>query len=186
MVPAYLQTVYGVTDRAKALGHRVLDNGTELVGHVPHVAPQAWLHTLFAPLPAADIAAWEQARGGTFPPALRAFFAHHNGLNLFSTGLALNGKRHSYERTGDAARQPFDFDDLNRYHAPRGMRAGHLCMEGNDDHHWIWLDLATHAVRRHTSDGALVQEWPGFEEMLVAEAHRLAEQFDDAGQRIIP
>lgn len=182
MVPAYLQAVYAVTDRARALGHRVLPTGTELVGHVPHRAPEAWLHELFAPLAPAELAAWEQHLGLVLPPALRAFYGHHNGLNLFAGAFALHGWRRSYERRGDAARQPFDVDDLNRYRRG-GAAAGRLCVEGNADTGWVWLDLHTHAVQRATADGTVVQQWAGFEEMLVAEVHRLAEQFDQQGRQ---
>lgn len=181
MVPEYLQAVYAVTDRAKAFGHRVLSNGTELVGHLPHVAPEAWLHQLFAPLTATELAVWEQALGGALPPALRTFYRHHNGLNLFSRALALHGRRRSYERSGDAAWQPFDVDDQNRYRRGGPVR-GRLYLAGNADTLWLSLDLHTHAVQRTRADGAQVQQWPSFEDMLVAEAHRLAEGFDETGR----
>jgi hypothetical protein len=183
MVPEYLQAVYAITDQAKAFGHRVLPNGTELVGHVPHVAPQAWLHQVFAPLAEAELLAWEQALGGSFPPALRAFYRHHNGLNLFSRELSLHGRRHSYERTGDAVWQPFDLEYQNRYRRG-GPVPGRLFLDGNEDVLWLSLDLHTQAVQRTTADGTVIQEWPGFAEMLVAEVRRLAEHFDGQGRRV--
>ncbi|MET4076542.1 SMI1/KNR4 family protein [Hymenobacter sp. UYCo722] len=181
MVPAYLQAVYAVTDQAKAFGHRVLPNGTELAGHVPHRAPEAWLHELFAPLAPIELAAWEQALGASLPPALRAFYLHHNGLNLFSCTLALHGRRSGYERTGDNARQPFDMDDLNRYRRG-GPTAGRLYLAGNADVLWLSLDLRTHAGQRTTAEGTVVQEWVSFEEMLVAEVQRVAQGFDARGR----
>lgn len=183
MVPDYLQAVYAFTDQAKAFGHRVLPNGTELVGHVPHRAPEAWLHELFAPLAATEVAAWEQALGGPLPPALRTFYAHHNGLNLFSTALALHGRRHTYERTGDAARQPFDWQDLNR-RPPGGAAPDRLFLSRYGDGSVLWLDLHAHTVHRWTTDAGAVQEWPGFEAMLVAETQRLATQFDALGRSL--
>ncbi|WBA43985.1 SMI1/KNR4 family protein [Hymenobacter canadensis] len=183
MTPAYLQAVYAVTNRAKSFGHRVLSNGTELVGHVPHVAPEAWLHQLFAPLKDAELTAWEQALGGALPPVLRTFYTHHNGLNLFSTSLAIHGLRHSYERTGDAAWQPFHVDDLNRYRRG-GPTPGRLYLAGYNTGPWLSIDLHTHAVQRTTAEGTVVHEWAGFDVMLVAEAHRLAECFDEQGRRV--
>ena len=183
MVPEYLQAVYAVTDRAKVFGHRVLPNGTELVGHLPHVAPQAWLHQLFAPLAEAELVAWEQALGEPLPPALRAFYGYHNGLNLFSCDLSLHGRRHSYERTSDAVWQPFDLDNQNRYRRG-GPIPGRLFLAGNEDVLWLSLDLHTQAVQRTTADGTVIQNWSGFEEMLVTEVHRLANCFDEQGRRV--
>ncbi|UOQ69345.1 hypothetical protein [Hymenobacter volaticus] len=54
MLPAYLQEVYRITDVARAFGYRVLPNGTELVGYVPHIAPQARFHQRFASLSEPD------------------------------------------------------------------------------------------------------------------------------------
>jgi cell wall assembly regulator SMI1 len=58
---------------------------------MPHQAPEAWPHELFAPLAPAELAQWEQHMGGALPPALRAFYCHHDGLNLFSCAFALHG-----------------------------------------------------------------------------------------------
>jgi hypothetical protein len=36
-----------VVNRSKGLGTRTLPDGTELIGHVPHIAREAYLHLMF-------------------------------------------------------------------------------------------------------------------------------------------
>jgi hypothetical protein len=72
-------------------------------------------------------------------------------------------------------------DDRNRFRRG-GATAGRLYVEGNADTGWVSLHLHPHAVQRKTAEGTRVQQWASFEEMLVAEAHRLAAQFDELGR----
>jgi len=41
-----LRKVNEVLHSAREFGYEKKPNGAELFGHVPHVAPQAWLHTM--------------------------------------------------------------------------------------------------------------------------------------------
>lgn len=186
MLPAYLQEVYQITDVARSFGYRSLPNGTELVGHVPHIAPEAWFHQRFAPLTERDIAILEAQLGLALPPALRIFYSHYNGLGLFAYELSLHGLRHTYERTGDAAWQPFDLADVNRYTRPRQKPAHHLLLSRyRSDGAGLYLNTSTGAVYRESAPphSRSEHEWPSFETMLVAEVQRLALLFDEQGRR---
>jgi len=72
-------------------------------------------------------------------------------------------------------------EDQNRFRRG-GPVPGRLYLAGNADVNWLSIDLQTHAVQRTTADGTQLQQWPRFEDMLVAEAHRLAEGFDELGR----
>jgi hypothetical protein len=185
MLPDYLQEVYRITDVARAFGYRALPNGTELVGHVPHIAPQAWFHQRFAPLSELDIMALEAQLGMQLPPVLRTFYAHYNGLGLFAYELSVHGRRHTYERTGDAVWQPFDLADLNGYGRFRRRPPQQLLLSRyRRDGAWLYLDTTTGNVYRENALSSQVEhEWPSFEVMLVAEVQRLVLLFDEQGRR---
>lgn len=96
-----------VVGRAESLGWRTLSNGVRLVGHIPHFAPEAYLHVLFPPLEDGQISLIEQQVGRKFHADLKAFYGRSNGLTLFAYSLDFVGLRTSYVRTGDEAWQPF-------------------------------------------------------------------------------
>ena len=185
MLPAYLQELYQLTDMARAFGYRRLLNGTELVGHVPHIAPQAWFHQRFAALSEPEVSVLEAQLGIALPPVLRTFYLHYNGLSLFSGELSLHGLRHSYERTADAVWQPFDLADLNRYDRPRTRPPHQLLLSRyRSDGAWLYLDTTTGNVSRENARSSQPEhEWSSFDVMLIAEAQRLARLFDDQGRR---
>jgi hypothetical protein len=187
MLPAYLQEVYRITDVARAFGYRALPNGTELVGHVPHIASEAWFHQRFTPLSEPDTMALEARLGRELPPVLRTFYSHYNGLGLFAYELLLHGLRYTYERTGDAAWQPFDLAHFNQYDGSRRKHRSAqqlLLSRYRSDGAWLYLDTTTGNVYRENALSSQPEhEWPSFEVMLVAEAQRLALLFDEQGRR---
>ncbi|MFD1470337.1 SMI1/KNR4 family protein [Hymenobacter caeli] len=184
MLPTYLQEVYHLIYPARAFGCRLLANGTELLGYVPHIAPNTWLHTCFAPLPIADVLALEQQVGVALPPALHKFYAYHNGFNIFSCELAIHGLRHNYMRTGDAAWQPFHLRDINCYGRSHIAQTQQLLLSRYRDGSWLYMDLQSEKVYHNSSFSAEpLHEWPDFESMLVSEAQRLTLLFDERGRR---
>lgn len=46
----FLDRVVTQIESYEPLGARVLDDGARLIGHVPHVAPEAWFHQIYAPI----------------------------------------------------------------------------------------------------------------------------------------
>ena len=71
----------------KNLGHRELDNGTRLIGHVPHVVPEAWLHYIDPPLTRNDLIYLEKQVAIRLSQNFRDFLRASNGLNIFSDTL---------------------------------------------------------------------------------------------------
>jgi hypothetical protein len=180
-----LQTIRKPLLRWTAIGHRVFDDGTELIGRVPHVAPEAWLHKLFPKLDSQIIARYEEVLPGFKGSAFSRFLQLFNGLNLFSTDFYLLGHRSSYKRDGSVF-QPWEL--LTSNGPNRGgiappelliiggsnvLRKGVTFTENPSGSIW--------AIDR-TRPGLPMFEWPDFETFLYSEIRRLASLFDDEGR----
>jgi hypothetical protein len=60
------------------LGKQALESGTILIGHAPHIAPKAWLHSIHAPLSDREINALEKYLG-IIPEDYKSFLKKANG-----------------------------------------------------------------------------------------------------------
>ena len=100
---AYLMKV---VNRFRSLGTLELSTGVVLIGHVPHVAPEAYMHVLYPPLDASQIASIENAIARQVPVELKTFYQRLNGVQLFTYAMWVNGLRRSCVRAGEEAWQP--------------------------------------------------------------------------------
>jgi hypothetical protein len=185
----YLQQVYEIMQSARGLGCRVLDDGTRLIGRVPHVGSQAWLHLLFPPMSDPDIAEVENEIGIPFPEALIDFYSLANGLSLFSDSLSIYGRRDNYQRTGDSVWQPFNIVTSNTIERLSDAKPSYLFIGGYPSRKgfYLYIDTRELCVYRCTRQSSKpLAKWQSFEEMLVAEANRLKLFFDSQGRRVNP
>lgn len=180
-----LSVLHAVVDQARGLGERALDSGTRLIGHVPHVAPEAWLHALYPPLSEDGIAAVEESLSFPLPADYAAFLRIHNGLRVFSGDLWLGGRRTSYSRVGDAAWQPFDLV-LHHEEFTKALNGEELVIGGEQRTgvvlRYVIESGEIHKCRRRA--GKPLGVWNSLEEMIASEASRLASCFDATGRRI--
>lgn len=177
--------VLQIIERAKPFGYRELANGTRLYGHAPHVAPEAWLHQVYAPLEVSDMDSLVEIIGLPIPGDLRHFFRLANGVGLFSGSLSIYGKRTSYVRTGDAAWQPFCIATANTLERPTHAKPTQLVVGSyRSDGSLLFLDLDNGAAFRTKSRSKkILNRWTDFWTMLKAEAQRLSGLFDATGRR---
>lgn len=176
-----------VLARWQHLDSRMLENGTKLVGHVPHVAPKAYLHMIFAPLTDSYIALLEKKLRGPLPDDVRQFLRLANGINIFSGALSIDGLRANYDRVGDAARQPFDMSTGNVSERPKDADDALVFVGGyRQDGLMICVHRETGRTYRteRTSASQMLNEWNSFGEMLTSETLRLASLFDESGKKI--
>jgi hypothetical protein len=178
--------VMQIIQKAKEFGYRKLPNGAQLFGRVPHVAPEAWLHAVFAPLSSAGISDVEKQLAIDLSPSLRDFLANANGLTLFSTSLSLYGLRTDFSRQGDSSWQPFDIITPNTLERPRGAKPSFIFIGSYDwDGSLLYVDSRYEKVYRCANVSPKpLNEWPGFWEMLTAESARLATHFDGTGHEL--
>lgn len=181
------EDVFVALEQARRLGFRQTSLGAKLFGHVPHVAPEAWLHSVYFGLSSEEIRHLEDALGRTIPNEVEEFLRISNGLNLFSNSLFIFGLRRSNERVGDAAWQPFSIEAANTLERPSELDSDAVVVGGYfDDGSRLVVSSRTSKVTRIPKGraGPVLTTWDGFEQMLTSEVQRLSSLFDDRGRML--
>ncbi|HXJ61224.1 MAG TPA: SMI1/KNR4 family protein [Verrucomicrobiae bacterium] len=183
----YLQEILGIIQRDRGLGFRELPNGTQLIGRVPHVAPNAWLHELFPPISDTRIDGVQSEIGMLIPEAFRDFLSLGNGIRLFSGSVSIYGVRENYERGEDAVWQPFDLVAPNTVERLRDAKNSYLFVGGYPEGRGSYLyisndDQKVYRCSRQSCEP--LNRWESFPQMLLTEARRLATLFDRNGRRL--
>ena len=106
-------------DSYRLLGEKRLENGAYLIGRAPHIAPHAWLHSLYSGLSLNEIKELEVILNRPIPNDYRSFLEKSNGLNIFNTTFCLDGLRKNFGRSIDDAWQPFNIKTPNISERPK-------------------------------------------------------------------
>ncbi len=195
-----IEQVREVVSAATRFGHFETDWGAELTGCLEMVGDDAdrstWLHALWEPLPADDAGKLARRTKPRLSADYRDLLQRVNGVALFRLHLPprkrpLELKKYEAftlygQPVGRKKRRhlPADLGALHGKHRPRDAPASWLCI-GSYGEQWdrILLDTETGIVRRTTRRSAkdVKAEWRDVWRMLVTEAKRIAEAFDDAG-----
>lgn len=175
--------------RWKAIGYRETSYGAKLIGHVPSVAPQAYLHTVYAPLDQGQIDDMERRLQASFSSDFRDFLSFSNGLNCFSDALSIWGLRKDYVRQGDAVWQPYDLIDMNHPgERPRNRGKSIVLIGGyNSDGSKLYFDDSNKSglVYRCSRDSITpLNAWPNFWTMLDQEVMRLSFLYSGIGIKL--
>jgi hypothetical protein len=179
-----LASVWRIVAAAEHLGARHTDTGARLVGHVPHIAPEAYLHVIFAPLADAEIDTLEAAVARPLPAVYRRLLGVCNGLSLFAGSLIVYGVRAASVRAGDAAWQPFSAGTANVAERPAGIPGDAVVVASyKKDGSKVYIRADGGVVRCRRDDGVTLDAWPEFLAMLAGEATRIAQHFDAQGRR---
>lgn len=177
----------GLLNDFNYLGEKHLDNGTVLIGKAPHIAPLAWLHTIYAVLNEEEIGLLEKKLGCVIPFIYKNFLQTTNGLNVFNGTLSLFGFRKNYNRTVDnILGQPFDIIVPNVLERPYNAK-GNVFIIGsyNWDGSYLYIDTKTNKVHLcERNDATSLLQWPDFETMIEREIPRLISLFDKEGKEI--
>ena len=183
MLPEYL---IDFLDEYRHLGQKTLSNGATLIGKAPHIAAEAWLHHMYAPLSEHDIELIEQQLNQGIPCSYKKFLSAGNGLNIFNTTLSLYGLRSNYNRNELDVWQPFDLIIANTTEKPKG--ANDLFIIGAYD--WDGSKLCIHQDDEQVfvidNDNEFVCRWKDFDTMLSSELKRLQLLFDSEGKECNP
>lgn len=177
------ENVLNTLNKYEGGGIRKLKNGTKMICHVPHVAPEAWLHTIYTSLSDEDINTLEDNIPVALPKDYKEFLKICNGINIFSGSLDVLGVRHSYSRIGDEAIQPYDIIDEN-LGAPEGAPESWLFFGGYSwDGTMVMFDLSegtennkVYLCARESAE--ILYEWNDFWSWLSEETDRLSKMFD--------
>jgi hypothetical protein len=182
----YLEKILEIIKKAEKLGARELADGTNLIGHVPLVAPEAFLHIIFRKLNDLEIAKMEKSLQRKLPSELKEFYREMNGLEVFSRSLTIYGSRENYARTGDLVWQPFSILERNVFmrviDAPDdAIFFGSYC-QGRCLLFTSYLGGKVYGCSR--DDAKPLNEWRDFPTMLLDEVKKISSQFDDQGNMI--
>jgi len=172
----------------RLLGEKRLDNGTYLIGQAPHIAPSAWLHSIYPGLNLNEIKELEKILDTPIPYAYQFFLKENNGLKIFNTTLCLDGFRKNYGRSINDVWQPFDIRTLNILERPKNALDSFFFIGGyNWDGSLLYIDTHTEKVHLCHRDNAIsLYEWKDFETMLKSELLRIPQLFDSQGKKISP
>lgn len=178
--------IMAVLETASALGWRMLPDGTQLIGRVPHVAPEAWLHQVFRPLSPEEIAQLERRLRRPVPQDYRELLLSANGLGVFSDSLSLDGLRKNYARTGDDRWQPYSIETPNVFERPRDAEEDCFFIGGyRYDGSLLYL-RGKEVFRCARRSAKPLNHWAGLWDMLAREVLRLASLFDAHGRKLAP
>jgi SMI1 / KNR4 family (SUKH-1) len=160
-----------------------LSNGVRLIGHVPDLAPEAYLQSIYPPLSNEEIRNIEEQIARPLPLSLKQFFQVANGIHLFSCALSIDGLRRSTVRTGIESRQPFSIVTPNTIERPKDADDRAVFFGGYewDGSQLMMSPQAPTVYRCARRTARQITQWPSFEEMLMSELARLSELFDEKG-----
>jgi hypothetical protein len=165
-------------------GVREISNGTMLICHVPHIAPKAWLHRIYAGLTDENIVFLQDKLGKTLPNDYACFLKVANGINIFSDSVSIWGMRTSNARRGDEAIQPYDLLSLNEEKIGEIPDSWLVFGSYSWDGSTMVYDLSRHKTKvfrceRYSIN--ILQEWPDLLTWLDSEITRLSKLFDENG-----
>jgi len=181
------QKILNILKQWMPIGCKRLENRTTLIGHVPSVAPEAWLHNYYAPLLPSNIQDMEKRIGVKFPQEFFQFFCQTNGLNIFSDSLTIWGRRANFDRTLDAVWQPYDLLMMNLPEERPKDATNAIVFIGsyNWDGSKLYFDSSgsnVNQIYRCKSDTIQpLNVWTDFWSMLVQETKRLETLFNNKG-----
>lgn len=169
------------------LGKEELPNGTLLIGKAPHIAPMAWLHSIYAPLKLTEIEQLEEDCKHTISDDYKDFLLTTNGLAVFNTTFSLYGKRDNYIRNVENAWQPFDIVTPNTFERPKNAKHNFIIIGSYSyDGSKLYIDNVSGKVYLcDRYDATPLYEWSNFETMLASEIARLCTLFDEEGKKLV-
>jgi len=180
----YFDELLNLIDKYKRLGIHELSNGTKLIGHVPHIGPDAYLHIIFPGLSGDEITKIEEEIQRPLPTPLKEFLVYSNGIDLFSGAFSISGYRNNYVRTGDESIQPFSITTPNVEErlndAPHeAVFFGFYDWDGSS----TWMVPSDQKVYRCSIESAEpISDWKDLGSMLISETKRLSTLFDEKGR----
>ncbi len=177
--------VLRAVEPARAFGYQRLPDGTQLFGRVPHVAPLAWLHKVYAPLTTTDINRLEAHLGCRVPEVYRDWLRVSNGLSLFSEGLVLDGHRTDYSRR-PGVWQPYDLKLANVFERlPNADNDAFFIGSVLHAEYLLYLEKRTGAVHACSrSSAAPLASWGSFAAMVKGALAPLSTVFDGHGRQV--
>lgn len=178
----FTATLEAALDEWGRLGCRALTTNVRQVGHVPHVAPEGYLFTIFPGLSDSDIDSVENDLAIPFHESLRSFYRVFNGLSLYSDSLSIYGMRSSYVREGEASIQPYSIATSNGPERIAGISREDVVIGFyNYDGSKVIMRRTGELTRTPRKGFVPLETWRSLDEFLCLELTRLRQLFDEEG-----
>ena|SRR5688572_22153158 len=184
------QHLESILRRWEHLGERKTTLGATLIGRVPHVGPEAWLHEVYKGLSEQELAVLEEALPSPIPVVFQDFLRRANGLKMFSDRMSISGFRAAISRNGDGRYQPYDLREDNDPDGPPSRRPESILVFGHcgENESAVFFDLKLGPQQSRVGMTLMdsfreVQSWPDFWTWVVHETERLARNCDRQGDR---
>jgi hypothetical protein len=181
-----LSIVLSRLTRWEPLGRRTSKSGATQIGRVPHVAPEAWLHSIFAPITAEEQLSILDRCPTYSGSGLHEVHGEFNGVNLFSGNFFLYGRRSNYFRSPDNV---LPWDLINANQEVRGRLAPGALLVGGSNALSSGIDFVESPNRTITAVenrdwNKVLFEWPNLRDCILSELTRLSVLFDSQGRAI--
>jgi hypothetical protein len=161
------------------LGEKSNESGTRLIGHVPHVAPQAYINIVYPPLSEENFEEFEKRFAKPIPMQYRSFLGSANGLNIFSDAFRVMGYV-PLKRSGTSVHtHPSNFMMSNVSARMKGLDPEDIIVGWyKSDGSYVLLNEAGKAIRFDAKgDGTMIKEWPDFDTWVTSEVAFLNQEY---------
>lgn len=181
-----LEPILKIVSRYRNLGEVSLPSGCFLTGKIPHIGPDAYLHSIFAGLDVEEIDQIEKAVDRKLPTPLKYLFKEANGFKFFGDTLSFFGSRLIQGRSTASSRQPYDISISNIEERPSDAPSDAIFFGCFDwDGSLLYMTLESDEVLLCSRESAKpLFKWHSINDMLKSESARLSKHFDDKGIEI--
>jgi len=154
----------------------VNEYGTNLIGHEPSIAPQAYRHVIYAPLSPEHEEEFQQRLGQPVPEEYLQFLRTANGMMLSNGAIRVYGYVPlNRDRKNKIYNYPPSVTASNTY-APLLKASDRNVIVGwyKDDGSYVYIDSSGRAIRfDYMNDSSIIDQWDDFSHWLVSEIERL-------------
>lgn len=183
------QLVTTIRDRWDRLGFFEGSNGAFATGHMPAIAPRAYLCRFYAGLSEPALSEAENESERHLPEPYREFLKSYNGAEIMGVALFGSTGGQNHRDISDVIGQPISIRYQNVYYTRRPyIPQGHFGIGGMNGKAYSQGQLyltSTGEVELINRDHNLVAaRWPSFVEFLKQETQRQMSRYDESGCEI--
>ncbi len=178
-------TVKSLLLKVSYLGMKNVSNSKALlIGHVPQIAPDAWLNCIYEPISLKEIESIEESVGLKIPQSYKSFMlSFSNGLNILGDTISLFGYRFNYIRNSEEILwQPYDIIIPNLYERPKNATHNDFIIGGYEwDGSKLYINKDNEICYCKSEDITPLKKWNNLLGFLNNELLRLYKLIGDDG-----
>lgn len=161
------------------------ENGAFATGHIPHVAPLAYLCKFYPGLSEAEIEEEDQDSSRPIPAAYRCFLSVSNGAHLMK--LSLDGVVGLFHRDAtNPIGQPFRLHGADEFKYPAYIPKGHYSIGAMNGEYYsqghLYLTSLGEVELYNSKHDIIGAKWNSFAEFLETEIPRQIALYDQGGR----